>query len=452
MLKLTQKSEITPIVTWNYNPVVRNMLKEFLINFKNTLIYHNSIFDIHILVYQLFMDELVDIKGLLYGLEVLTRNFEDTKLIAYLCLNSTARPQLSLKELSKFFSGKYSLDSDSIKNVRSVPLDKLLRYNLIDGLSTWYVYNQYYPKLVIEEQEDIYREVFLPAAIDLVHTQLIGMPIDPKRVAEAKLSLQQLIDTSMQYLKNNQYIVDTENYLKTQWVILKNSTLKTKRVTLEDAKEEFNPNSDKHLQILLHVVMEFIPVNFTETGQPSTSNETLLEFSNATTDDKKEVLDNLIKISDAAKVLSTFIPALEAAICAEDGNTYLYGNFNLGSTVSGRLTSNDPNLQQLPANSTYAKLIKSCFISTEDVLFCGVDFNSLEARIGALLPKDQNKLNIYRYGYDTHSYNTNIYWPNKLTDVFQKLAVIPNATKFYEITDEEGNISYCTDLDLPTEK
>lgn len=110
------------------------------------------------------------------------------------------------------------------------------------------------------------------------------------------------------------------------------------------------------------------------------------------------------------------------------------------------------NLQNIPANSTYGKLIKSCFVSTEDVLFCGVDFNSLEARIGALLPKDQNKLDIYRYGYDSHSYNTNIYWPNKLPDVLQKLMNISNATKFYEVTDKQGNTSYYTDLDLPMEK
>lgn len=452
MLKLTQKSEITPIVTWNYNPVVRNLLKDFLINFKNKLIYHNSIFDAHVLIYQLFMDELVDIKGLLYGLEVLTRNFEDTKLIAYLCLNSTARPLLSLKELSKSFSGKYSLDDSAITNIRNVPLDELLRYNLIDGLSTWYVYNTYTPKLSEENQTQLYEEIFKPAAIDLIHTQLIGMPVSPIKVNQAKIQLKELIQESLTALQSTDFIKDTESYIKTQWVIMKNNTLKVKRVSLDDCKETFNPNSDKHVQILLYIVMGFTATIFTDTGQPSTSGDTLLDLKIRANPEQKYVLEHLIKIGEASKILSTFIPALEKAICAEDGNTYLYGNFNLGSTVSGRLSSSDPNLQNTPANSTYGKLIKSCFISTEDLLFCGVDFNSLEARIGALLPKDQNKLDIYRYGYDSHSYNTNIYWPNKLPDVLQKLMNISNATKFYEVTDEQGDTSYYTDLDLPMEK
>ena len=66
----------------------------------------------------------------------------------------------------------------------------------------------------------------------------------------------------------------------------------------------------------------------------------------------------LIDYKAVAIILSTFIPALENAQLADDGCYYIYGNFNLGGTVSGRLSSSDPNLQNLPASSKWAKLIK----------------------------------------------------------------------------------------------
>ena len=60
-----------------------------------------------------------------------------------------------------------------------------------------------------------------------------------------------------------------------------------------------------------------------------------------------------------------------------DGMKYLHGSFNLGGTVSGRLSSSDPNMQNVPANSVFAKLIKECFQAPEGWVFGGADFNSL---------------------------------------------------------------------------
>ena len=73
----------------------------------------------------------------------------------------------------------------------------------------------------------------------------------------------------------------------------------------------------------------------------------------------------------------------------------------------------------------------------------------MESRIGALLPKDEAKLAIYKQGYDSHSYNTFIYWPNKLEHIQNKLSQIKKAMQFYKVTHDDGSIEYCTDLDLP---
>ena len=75
----------------------------------------------------------------------------------------------------------------------------------------------------------------------------------------------------------------------------------------------------------------------------------------------KDLLKALKDFKDVDKILNTFIKALEGAALGKDGWHYLFGNFNLGGTVSGRLSSSNPNLQNLPASSRYAKWIKSCF-------------------------------------------------------------------------------------------
>ena len=78
-----------------------------------------------------------------------------------------------------------------------------------------------------------------------------------------------------------------------------------------------------------------------------------------------------------------------------DGRRYLHGSFNIGGTVSGRLSSSDPNLQNLPAGSDYGKDIKYVFCPPENKLWLYSDFNSLEDYISALLSKDPNKLKVY---------------------------------------------------------
>ncbi|TGW14442.1 hypothetical protein EIL50_05525, partial [bacterium NHP-B] len=92
---------------------------------------------------------------------------------------------------------------------------------------------------------------------------------------------------------------------------------------------------------------------------------------------------------------------LEATYCEEDGAYYIFGNFNLGGTVSGRLSSSGPNLQNIPSSGTpYAKMIKKCFVAPPGFIFVGADFASLEDRISALTTRDPMKLKVYTDGYD----------------------------------------------------
>ena len=80
---------------------------------------------------------------------------------------------------------------------------------------------------------------------------------------------------------------------------------------------------------------------------------------------------------------------------------------------------NIKNLQQIPSNSTYGKIIKKCFKTNNGWLFVGADFASLEDRINALLTKDSNKLRVYVDGFDGHSLRAYSYWGDQMPDIQQ---------------------------------
>lgn len=79
--------------------------------------------------------------------------------------------------------------------------------------------------------------------------------------------------------------------------------------------------------------------------------------------------------------------------------------------------NSNPNLQNLPSNSTYGKLIKSCVQAPEGWLFVGLDFASLEDRISALTTKDKNKLKVYLENYDAHCLRAFAYFGEDMPDI-----------------------------------
>jgi DNA polymerase-1 len=183
----------------------------------------------------------------------------------------------------------------------------------------------------------------------------------------------------------------------------------------------FNPNSGPQLQRLLYELMGLPVIDYTDTRQPATGADTIEKLINHTDQPAyKELLGALIAYGKVTKILSTFIPAFEGAISKDDSDTvWLHGSFNLGGTVSGRLSSSDPNLQNIPAGSIYGKLIKECFLGPIGWLFCGADFNSLEDYISALTTKDPNKLKVYLDGYDGHSLRAYNYFPEECASIRQ---------------------------------
>lgn len=401
----------------NKNQEVRQLLKEFFESYSGTLIFHNITFDAYILTYQLYMRDLLDTEGLLKGMSILLKDFEDTKLIAYLATNSCAGNSLSLKSLAQEYAGNYA--QEEIGNIELIPTKQLLEYNLIDGLATWYVYNKYWNQMVKDNQLNIYQTIFKPAVKDIIQMQLTGLPMNMERVLEVDKELTNIQQTALNNILKSPIVIEFNQELKEEWAIQRNKELKTKQVTAADCKEDFNPGSNLQLRKLLYRKLKLPVLDTTGTKEAATGKDTLAKLLNHVTEPEvKDLLNNLIDFKDVDKILTAFIPAFKQAQKANDGRYYLYGNFNLGGTLSGRLSSNNPNLQNLPATGTkYAKIIKSCFQAPEGWLWCGLDFASLEAHIDALVTRDNAKLDIYRYGYDLHAYNAMHYKPENTPEL-----------------------------------
>lgn len=401
-----------------YTIAVRAMLKEFFIHFQHKIIFHNASYDVTVLIYQLFMDHIEDQAGLLYGLEMMMPKVHCSKLVAYLATNTCAGNTLGLKPLSQEFSGNYSIDE--IKDITRIEISELLRYNAIDTLSTWYVWDKYYPIMVADEQEPVYLDLFLPSLVDIIQMQLTGMPLDMDAVAEAKRVMTVDCEKAVAEINAHPKIQEFVYQLKEKLVVKKNAEYKKKVITIDDLPDsEFNPNSDPQLQGFLYEFLGLPVPALTDSGQPSTKGAHLKSLKNKITDESiKGLIDSIMDFKDVIIILNTFISAFEKARQGPSGQFYLFGFFNLGGTVSGRLSSNGPNLQNIPSSgSKYSKIIKKCFVSIAGWIFAGLDFASLEDRISALTTKDPNKLKVYTDGFDGHSLRAYSYFGENMPDI-----------------------------------
>ena len=395
-------------------------------------IYHGSTFDIKVMIWEIFMEDSADIDGLLQGLEVYHKCFDCTKTLSYLATNSASGNHLSLKEQAFEFTGNYAID---VKDITQHPLEVVLEYNAIDACATWYVYNKH-RQTVRDTQESVYQEVFKPSLKTIVQMELIGLPMNFGEILNAEIELDDIRQAALEGLYANEYIVYFTDLLRTLRAEKDNETLKKLVRTKEDFEDlEFNPNSNPQLQLLLYQELELPIIAKTKNKQPSTDAKTLkaLKKHEENGRNRPEVIDLIQHLQHYAQVdilLSTFIPAFKNKSVDRWGWRFLMGNFNLGGTKSGRLSSSDPNLQNIPSTGTkFAKLIKKCFEAPPRLaddpygwLFIGADYFSLEDRISALLTKDPNKLKVYTDGYDGHCLRAYSYFPNKMTDITLELS------------------------------
>ena len=338
---------------------IRSLLLDFLLTYKGKLIYHNIGYDGKVLVYNLFMKNLSDYKGMIQGIKCVTADFDDTKLIAYQATNNAVQNKLGLKELSAPYTGNYA--QEDIKDVSKIPLPELLEYNLIDAMATWYVKEKYEPIMIEDEQQPLYEGELKRSVKTLMYTELCGMPINPEKVQIAKKQLVDIIADCNHYFETSDIIKifhmgELINIAETM-----TAKAKKKVYSVDDeivARNVFNPGSDNQLRRLLYDYLLYPVIDLTKGKQPSTSGKTLKKLRAHAKSQLKEMVGPTVeaaellshidlfnwlkKYADASIILSTFIPVFEKAVQLSDGSWRIYGNFNLGGTQSLRLSSSNP--------------------------------------------------------------------------------------------------------------
>jgi len=293
-------------------------------------------------------------------------------------------------------------------------------------MATCYVYNKYREK-VRAEQEDVYQNVFLPSLKTITMMELTGLPLNLSRVLQTEDIMEKVRDKALVEITNTPLIEWFTWTLREDEANKANAKLKKIQKTKDDFLNfEFNPNSDLQLRKLLYDYLGLPIRQTTDNGNPSVSSKALKEML-ASLPDKNlsshqlevcQLIKAIIDLHEVATILSTFIPAFKSKSIFKAGWTYLPGNFNLGGTVSGRLSSSKPNLQNIPSTGTkYAKIIKKCFQAPKGWLFVGADYFSLEDRISALQTKDPNKLKVYTDGYDGHCLRAYSYFHDRMPDI-----------------------------------
>ena len=400
-------------------PTIRSWLRQWFEKRNAWTLWHNASFDAYILTYQLWMSGLRDYSGMRTGLHHISRGIECSKIISYLALNSAQEISLGLKDLAQEFLGDWAVDD--ITDIRSLDPEELLEYNGRDACGAFWVHQKYHPVMVADQQETPYQTLLKPAITDVIEMQLVGIPFSMKRVKRVHRFLEAFQTKALTTILNSTAARLTNLLLAQKWVEKRNAKLKKKRVTVDDWPETFNVGSDQQLSVMLYEVMGLPVIETTKSGAPATDGDTLKALVNHTDNpDHIAVLRAMLDWRDAQKLLTAFFPALLSTPQAEDGWHYLCGSYNIGGTLSGRLSSSGPNMQNQPATGArFAKIYKHMFVAPPGWVFVGADFNALEDRIDALKTKDPNKLAVYTKGFDGHSWRACFYF----SDIIQGIDI-----------------------------
>jgi len=394
------------------------LLKTWLSGFKGTLLFHNGNFDVAFLVRHIFMDSIDDRKGMLDGIN--TINFDDTMIMAWLCLNSTERPAVGLKELAFNYLGDWDASINQAI-LLEYPYETVGRYNVLDTIATYHIYERYSKLLVEEEQDSLYKSYYVPLMKTLLKVKMTGLYLNSEQVENAYTELDELIAEDLAELRSYDAVKEAKSFINGALVVKYNKS-HVKQKTIDDFDEDFKPSSPAHKQLLLFEVMGFEVTKKSKTsGAPSADKEVMLELLEGlhVDSDEAKILQLLLDISGASIVRNTFLkPMKERSIpvAGEDGLSRLFGDYRINGTASGRLSGYNPNLQQLPSGSKYGKLIKKCITAPEGFVVCTADLSSCEDKVAASLSNCKNKLKEFTEGFDGHSVRCAAFFKEDLED------------------------------------
>jgi DNA polymerase I-like protein with 3'-5' exonuclease and polymerase domains len=213
---------------------------------------------------------------------------------------------------------------------------------------------------------NLYQEVELPLANVLCEMEKIGVRIDVDMLKQAELQL----NGELQVLEQQIYA---------------------------SAGSIFNINSPKQVgEVLFDQLRLDAKAKKSKTGQYSTSEEVLLALKS-----KHEVVGLILAYRELKKLISTYIAALPTYINPDTGK--IHTTYNQTVTATGRLSSSNPNLQNLPIRSERGQLIRQAVIPDDNCLFLSADYSQIELRLMAHFSQDPHLVEAFRSGQDIHA-------------------------------------------------
>ena len=286
------------------------------------------------------------------------------------------------------------------KNMRDLSPTDIYEYAAEDADITLRLKNVLEPRLKELGVEELFWNIEMPLVRVLADMELNGVCLDTEA----------LQDTSK---------IFTERMKQYEQEIYK------------EAGEEFNISSPKQVgEILFGKLQIMDKPKKTKTGQYVTSEEVLQSLES-----KSPIVRNILNYRGMKKLLSTYIDALPKLINPRTG--HIHTSFNQALTATGRLSSSDPNLQNIPVRTDDGKEIRKCFIPEEGCLFFSADYSQIELRIMAHLSEDENMMEAFREGHDIHRATAAKIWHvdiDKVTDAQRKKAKQANFGIIYGIT------------------
>ena len=208
----------------------------------------------------------------------------------------------------------------------------------------------------------------------------------------------------------NGVCLDTESLSETRRVFTERMQA-YERHAYELAGEAFNISSPKQVGDILFEKMKIVDkAKKTKTGQYVTSEEVLMQLK-----DRAPIVEDILNYRGMKKLLSTYVEALPKLINPRTG--HIHTSFNQAVTATGRLSSSDPNLQNIPVRDDDGKEIRKCFIPEAGCRFFSADYSQIELRIMAHLSGDENMIEAFREGFDIHRATAAKIWKENISDV-----------------------------------
>ena len=305
-----------------------------------------------------------------YGIEVKGPLFDT--MIAHYLLEPDMRHNMNL--LSEAYLGYSPVHIESLigekgnsqKNMRTVPIDKLIEYAVEDADVTYQLKKVFEPRIESERLSDLAHDIEMPLISVLATMERNGVILN-------------LAD------------------LKAITINLREDILSLEKEIYTLAGTEFNISSPKQLGDILFIRLKLDEkARVTKTKQFITNEEILQRLTG-----KHPIVEKVLEYRGLKKLLSTYVEALPLLVDKKTGR--IHTSFNQAVAATGRLSSNNPNLQNIPVKDARGREIRKAFVPATGHIFLSADYSQIELRLMAHLSKDKSMIADFLSGNDIHA-------------------------------------------------